>query len=132
MSIRNMLFAAALTLASLGGAAQANGFKPIEARSINLGEVSGVVYYTVEPDGLRVVTTLAQGEAGTPIRFCVGAGARSAGSSLDAASSRCVGNQSERRQRDHPQGKRTLQLNAAAAGAFASARVPAGGSWPLR
>uniref|UniRef100_UPI0019531E97 hypothetical protein n=2 Tax=Pseudomonadota TaxID=1224 RepID=UPI0019531E97 len=29
----------------------------------------GVVYYTVEPDGYRVVTTLAQGEAGTPVRF---------------------------------------------------------------
>ena len=69
MSIRKTLFATALTLASLGAAAQANGLKPIEGRSINLGGVSGVVYYTVEPDGLRVVTTLAQGEAGTPIRF---------------------------------------------------------------
>jgi hypothetical protein len=68
MSIRNTLLAAALTLASFG-AAQANGLKPIEGRSINLGDVSGVVYYTVEPDGFRVVTTLAQGEAGTPIRF---------------------------------------------------------------
>ena len=68
MSIRTTLLAAALTLTSLG-AAQANGLKPIEGRSIDLGDVSGVVYYTVEPDGLRVVTTLAQGEAGTPIRF---------------------------------------------------------------
>jgi hypothetical protein len=31
--------------------------------------VSGVAYYTVEPDGFHVVTTLAQDEAGTPIRF---------------------------------------------------------------
>ena len=31
--------------------------------------MSGVAYYTVEPDGFRVVTTLAQGDAGTPIRF---------------------------------------------------------------
>jgi hypothetical protein len=68
MSIRSTLFAAALTLASLG-AAHANGLKPIEGRSIYLGDVSGVLYYTVQPDGLRVVTTLAQGEAGTPIRF---------------------------------------------------------------
>ena len=68
MSIRSTLFVAALTLASLG-AAHANGLKPIEGRSINLGDVSGVLYYTIEPDGLRVVTTLAQGEAGTPIRF---------------------------------------------------------------
>ena len=67
MSIRSTLFAAALTLASLG-AAHANGLRPIEAKSIDLGEVSGVAYYTVEPDGFHVVTTLAQREAGTPIR----------------------------------------------------------------
>jgi hypothetical protein len=68
MSIRNTLLAAALTLASLGTAAQANGLKPIEGRSVNLGGVSGVVYYTIEPDGFRVVTTLAEAK-GTPIRF---------------------------------------------------------------
>lgn len=28
----------------------------------------GVAYYTVEPDGFRVVTTLAQGATGTPVR----------------------------------------------------------------
>jgi hypothetical protein len=69
MSIRNSLFAAGFILASFGTAAQANGLKPIEGRSVNLGDVSGVAYYTVEPDGFRVVTTLAQGETGTPIRF---------------------------------------------------------------
>ena len=68
MSIRSTLLAAAFTLASLG-AAHANGLRPIEGQSIDLGDVSGVAYYTVEPDGFRVVTTLAQGEAGTPIRF---------------------------------------------------------------
>jgi hypothetical protein len=68
MSIRSILLAATFTLASLG-AAHANGLRPIEGRSIDLGDVSGVAYYTVEPDGFRVVTTLAQGEAGTPIRF---------------------------------------------------------------
>jgi hypothetical protein len=68
MSIRSTLLAAALTLASLGGA-HANGLRPIEGQSINLGDVSGVAYYTVEPDGFRVVATLAQGEAGTPIRI---------------------------------------------------------------
>jgi hypothetical protein len=68
MSIRSTLFAAAFTLASLG-AAHANGLRPIEGRSIDLGDVSGVAYYTVEPDGFRVVTTLAQGERGTPIRL---------------------------------------------------------------
>src|ERR1700736_979772 len=67
MSIRSMLVAAALALASLQ-AAHADGLRPIDARSIDLGEVSGVAYYTVERDGFHVVTTLAQGMAGTPIR----------------------------------------------------------------
>ena len=67
MSIRSSLLAAAFTLTTLA-AAHANGLRPIEAQSINLGDMSGVAYYTVEPDGFRVVTTLAQGEAGTPIR----------------------------------------------------------------
>lgn len=67
MSIRSTLFAAAFTLASLG-TAHANDLRPIEGKSIDLGEVSGVAYYTVEPDGFHVVTTLAQGAAGTPVR----------------------------------------------------------------
>jgi hypothetical protein len=67
MSIRSMLVAAAFALASLG-AAHADGLRPIDARSIDLGEVSGVAYYTVEHDGFHVVATLAQGTEGTPIR----------------------------------------------------------------
>ena len=68
MSIRNILFATAFVLVPLG-AARADGLRPVEGKSIDLGEVSGVAYYTVERDGFHVVTTLAQGEAGTPIRF---------------------------------------------------------------
>jgi hypothetical protein len=67
MSIRNVLFATAFAFVSLAGA-HADGLRPIEAKSIDLGEVSGVAYYTVERDGFRLVTTLAQGEAGLPIR----------------------------------------------------------------
>ena len=67
MSIRTTFLAAALTLTSLG-AAQANSLKLIEGRSTNLGDVSGVVYYTIERDGFHVVTTLANGETGMPIR----------------------------------------------------------------
>ncbi len=67
MSIRSMLVAAALALASLE-AAHADGLRPIDAKSIDLGEVTGVACYTVERDGFHVVTTLAQGMAGTPIR----------------------------------------------------------------
>jgi hypothetical protein len=68
MSIRSTLLASAFAIASLG-AAHANGLRPIEGQSIQFGDVSGITYYTVEPDGFHVVTTLAQGEAGTPIRF---------------------------------------------------------------
>jgi hypothetical protein len=67
MSIRNMLFAVAFGIASLT-AARAEGLRPMAGKSIDLGGVSGIAYYTVERDGFRVVATLAQGEAGTPIR----------------------------------------------------------------
>jgi hypothetical protein len=68
MSVRSTLFAAAFVLAS-ATAAHAESLRPIQAKSIDLGGVSGVAYYTVEADGFHVVTTLAQGEAGTPIRI---------------------------------------------------------------
>jgi hypothetical protein len=67
MSIRNLLFAVAFGVASLG-AARADGLRPIQGKSVDLGEISGIAYYTVERDGFHVVATLAQGEAGTPIR----------------------------------------------------------------
>ncbi|MET4476647.1 hypothetical protein [Bradyrhizobium sp. F1.13.3] len=67
MSIRSTLLAATVVLASFG-AAHAEGLKPIAGQSIRLADISGVAYYTVEPTGYRVVTTLAQGEAGAPIR----------------------------------------------------------------
>jgi len=62
-----MLFVGAFALASLT-AARADGVRPIEARSIDLGGVAGIAYYTVERDGFHVVTTIAEGERGTPIR----------------------------------------------------------------
>ena len=67
MSVRKMFFFAMFALASLG-AAHADGVRPIEAKSLDLGDTTGIAYYTVERDGFHVVTTLAQGEAGTPIR----------------------------------------------------------------
>jgi hypothetical protein len=39
------------------------------AESIHIGDFSGVFYYTHENDGYRVVATLAEGEAGVPVRF---------------------------------------------------------------
>ena len=68
MTIHRTILAAAFAL-TFAGAAQADGLRPIEGRSIDLGEVSGIAYYTVEPDGFRVVATVAQGEAGTPVRL---------------------------------------------------------------
>ncbi len=67
MSIRSILFTTAFLMAALG-TAHAESLRPIQAKSIDLGDVSGVAYYTIERDGFHVVTTLAQGEAGTPIR----------------------------------------------------------------
>ena len=50
-------------------AAQAGELAPYEAASIELGSIRGVAYYTKVPGGGRVVTTLADGEAGLPVRF---------------------------------------------------------------
>jgi len=67
MSIRNMLFAVAFGIVSLT-AARAEGLRPMAGKSIDLGGISGLAYYTDERDGFHVVATLAQGEGGTPIR----------------------------------------------------------------
>jgi hypothetical protein len=71
--IRHTILAAVLALC-VAGAASAEVLKPVQARDIDaqgidLGAVSGVVYYTAEPDGFRVVATLAlQGEDAVPVR----------------------------------------------------------------
>jgi len=68
MKLHHTIFAAALALAA-PGAARADGLKPAQSQSIDLGAVSGVAYYTVERDGFRVVATLAQeGQDGAPVR----------------------------------------------------------------
>ena len=66
MTLRTTILAASAW--ALIGAAHADGLRPIEARSIDLGKMSGVAYYTVERNGFRVVATLAEG-TGTPARF---------------------------------------------------------------
>lgn len=68
MDLRPTFLAAGLALATFG-AAHADGLQPIEARSLDLGALTGTAYYTVDQDGYRVVATLAQGAAGTPVRF---------------------------------------------------------------
>jgi hypothetical protein len=62
------LFVLAAALLPATGLAAAE-LTPGRGASIALGDVSGVAYYTAEPDGYRVVATLAAGENTTPIRF---------------------------------------------------------------
>jgi hypothetical protein len=68
MSVRSSLLALTLALATVG-TVHAESLRPIQAKSIDLGQVSGMAYYTVEQDGFHVVTTLEEGSSGTPIRF---------------------------------------------------------------
>jgi hypothetical protein len=61
----------ALTAACLAttGFAAAGEVAPMSGHSIYLGDFTGVVYYTAEQDGYRVVATLASGPESMPIRF---------------------------------------------------------------
>ena len=58
---------AILCLAATPG--QAEELLAVQAGSVDLGGFRGIVYYTSEHDGYRVVATVAEGEAGLPIRF---------------------------------------------------------------
>ncbi|WP_159710516.1 hypothetical protein [Geminicoccus flavidas] len=60
----------AATVLALSGSVQAATThpKPLQGGSINIGVVSGSGYYTVEPEGFRVVITLTKGTE-RPIRF---------------------------------------------------------------
>ena len=68
MVIRHTALAATLALTGIASA-HADELRPLDGRFIDLGTVSGVVYYGAETDGFRVVATLAQEEGGTPMRF---------------------------------------------------------------
>ena len=63
---RYMLFGA-LCLVTIP--ADAGEVGEIQATSIDLGGFRGVVYYASEAGGYRVITTLAEGESGLPVRF---------------------------------------------------------------
>ncbi len=67
-TLKVALAAATVALAALGSASVGSAWagSPV-ARSINLGNVNGVAYYTEEAGRFRVVATLAQTE-GQPIR----------------------------------------------------------------
>jgi hypothetical protein len=71
MNIKQTTLAAAFALAAIGPA-HAEGLKPLQGQVIDLGDVSGVAYYTVERDGFRVVATLAKkDEDAVPVRVVV-------------------------------------------------------------
>ena len=59
----------ALACVAVTGVAVAAELAPINAHSIRLARFDGIVYYTVEQDGYRVVATLASGPEELPIRF---------------------------------------------------------------
>jgi hypothetical protein len=62
-----------IALAALAAAAatsaHAGELAPYGGENIALGSMRGVTYYTTSSNGYRVVTTLADGEAGLPVRF---------------------------------------------------------------
>ncbi len=69
MTINSVLTTTALLL-TFASAVQAQSLKPVQSQRIDLGQVAGDAYYTVEHDGYRVVATFAErGGAATPMRF---------------------------------------------------------------
>src|SRR5215831_8368782 len=68
MSYRSALLAAAAAIA-VTGTLHADPLQPIAAQKVDLGTLAGVAYYTVEPDGHRLVVTLQAPQTDTPFRF---------------------------------------------------------------
>ena len=68
MSARLNAIVLAACVGMSGGTAVAE-LAPDSGHSIHLADFSGVVYYTIEQDGYRVVATLASGPEALPIRF---------------------------------------------------------------
>jgi hypothetical protein len=74
MRFPSFVMAAAFGIAVSGPAlssdAMAAELQPIQSQSIDLGDVAGDAYYTVEQDGFHVVATFANRDGGsTPVRF---------------------------------------------------------------
>ena len=66
---KRVVLAAVVLVATVASwAARAKELGPLEAQSLQLGEMNGVAYYTVQGPSYRVVATLAS-EGGTPVRF---------------------------------------------------------------
>ena len=67
--IHRFALASAAAGLMIAGMAQASELAPMAGKSIELENISGVAYYTVEADGYRVVATVASSEDATPVRF---------------------------------------------------------------
>jgi hypothetical protein len=63
------LIAYAVGIVLVAGGVRAGSIQPIEGKSIDLGTFGGVAYYTVKPNGYRLVVTLTPSGAQTPVRF---------------------------------------------------------------
>ena len=63
-----LAFAVLALVASAPAVAQADTLVPARGRTVDLGGVNGVAYYTVEKSGFRVVATLAE-PGNTPVRM---------------------------------------------------------------
>ena len=59
----------AVTIMSVAAEVSGRFIEPIEGKSVDLGTFGGVAYYTVNPDGYRLVVTLAPRGAQTLVRF---------------------------------------------------------------
>jgi hypothetical protein len=69
MRVQSVILAAVLGLA-VSGPALARDLQPVQSQGIDLGDVAGDAYYTVEQDGFHVVATFAQRDGtSTPVRF---------------------------------------------------------------
>jgi hypothetical protein len=64
-----LLASCAVAAVFVAGGVHAETLKPIQARSIDLGTLAGIAYYTVEPEGYRLVSTLTPSGTDTPVRF---------------------------------------------------------------
>lgn len=62
-------YATLVAFGLIAGPAHAGDLFELQGESFDLGNFHGIVYYTSDDDGYRVVTTVAEGEAGPPLRF---------------------------------------------------------------
>jgi hypothetical protein len=61
--------ACAVAIILVAGEVGAGSIEPIEGKSVDLGTFGRVAYYTINPDGYRLVVTLTPRGADTPVRF---------------------------------------------------------------